>query len=117
MLTDVLASGRVIRGWLGVEPQTMSPQLAQALGITDTRGVLISGLLRNGPAHRAGVMPGDVIVAIGDTEVNSPRELMDRIAAEKPGSKVALRLQRKKETLTLDTEVAERPANGSGMGD
>ncbi|MFP5383289.1 MAG: trypsin-like peptidase domain-containing protein, partial [Gammaproteobacteria bacterium] len=95
VLTDVLASGRVIRGWLGVEPQTLTPQLAQALGITAPRGVLISGLLRNGPAHRAGVQPGDVIVAIGDTEVNSPRELMDRVAAEKPGSKVALRLQRK----------------------
>ena len=117
VLNDILAQGRVIRGWLGLEPQTLTPQLAQALGIPATRGVVVSGLLRNGPAHRAGVLPGDVITRLGNREIGLPQELIEQVAALKPGTAVALTIARKGKTITVDAIVAERPAQGSPTRD
>lgn len=117
VLNDILAQGRVIRGWLGLEPQPLTPQLAQALGIPATRGVVVSGLLRNGPAHRAGVLPGDVITRLGNREIGLPQELIEQVAALKPGTSVALTIARKGKTISVDATVAERPAQGSPTRD
>ncbi|MFZ5757854.1 MAG: trypsin-like peptidase domain-containing protein [Pseudomonadota bacterium] len=117
VLNDILSHGRVIRGWLGIEPQLLTPQLAQALNLPTTRGVVVSGLLRNGPAHQAGVLPGDVVTKLGDRPVTMPRDLIERVAALKPGTAVTLTIARKDRTLTVEAVVAERPAQGSPTRD
>ncbi|MFZ5722326.1 MAG: S1C family serine protease [Pseudomonadota bacterium] len=113
VLNDILAHGHVVRGWLGLEPQLLTPQLAQALGIRETQGVVVSGLVRNGPAHRAGVLPGDVITELNGDPVLAPRALVERVAALEPGTSVRLTLARKGMTQTVTAAVAERPVNGS----
>ncbi len=122
VLRDILANGHVIRGWLGVEPQALTPELAAALGIPARQngainGVVVSGLVRNGPSHAAGILPGDVIVAIGDKTITAPRELIDGVAALKPGTKIKLRAFRRDKEFTVDAVVAERPTQGATTRD
>ncbi len=110
VLNAILANGRVIRGWLGVESQALTPQLAQALGHEGSDGVVVSGLVRNGPAHAAGMLPGDIIAEIDGKPVTSPRQVIDQVAALQPGARVRLRVQRGEKSLDLEATVAERPA-------
>ena len=113
VLEAILANGRVIRGWLGIEPQALTPELAQALGIGEARGVVVSGLVRNGPAHVAGLLPGDVVTGADGRAIDAPRDLIDRVAALKPGTTVTLQVMRQGRSLTAKAVVAERPANGT----
>jgi len=122
VLRDILANGHVIRGWLGIEPQALTPELAAALGIPARQngardGVVVSGLVRNGPSHAAGILPGDVIVAIGNKTITAPRELIDSVAALKPGTKITLRAFRRDQEFTVEAVVAERPAQGATTRD
>ncbi len=122
VLRDILANGHVIRGWLGIEPQALTPELAAALGIPARQngardGVVVSGLVRNGPSHAAGILPGDVIVAIGNKTITAPRELIDSVAALKPGTKITLRAFRRDKEFTVEAVVAERPAQGATTRD
>ncbi len=122
VLREILANGHVIRGWLGVEPQALTPELAAALGIPARQngainGVVVSGLVRNGPSHIAGILPGDVIVAIGDKTITAPRELIDGVAALKPGTKIKLRAFRRDKEFTVEAVVAERPTQGATTRD
>ena len=122
VLRDILANGHVIRGWLGIEPQALTPELAAALGIPARQngardGVVVSGLVRNGPSHAAGILPGDVIVTIGNKTITAPRELIDSVAALKPGTKITLRAFRRDKEFTVEAVVAERPAQGATTRD
>jgi len=110
---EILKNGRVIRGWLGVEPQALTPELAHALGMPEARGVVVSGLVRNGPAHVAGLLPGDVVSELGGKAISSPREIIDGVAALKPGTRIRLTVMRAGKALTMDAVVAERPAQGA----
>jgi len=117
VFAEIIKNGRVVRGWLGVEPQALTPELAQALGMPTARGVVVSGLVRNGPAHAAGVMPGDILAELNGKEINSPRDVIDRVAALKPGVKVNLRVLRRDKDMKMEVVVAERPAQGSPTRD
>ncbi len=119
VMDDILTHGKVVRGWLGLEPQMLTPQLAQALGLpVDTQGVIVTGLIRNGPAHKAGILPGDVITALDDKSILSPRALIAGVAARDPGTKVQLSVLRKNnKRVTISAAVGERPANGSPTRD
>ncbi|MFP5439848.1 MAG: trypsin-like peptidase domain-containing protein [Gammaproteobacteria bacterium] len=118
VLDDILEHGHVVRGWLGLEPQFLTPQLAQALELPGTQGVVVTGLVRNGPAHKAGVLPGDVVTALDGKAILAPRELIDAIAAHEPGTTVKLSLARKgNKVQTVSAVVGERPANGSPTRD
>jgi S1-C subfamily serine protease len=109
----LVAKGRVIRGWIGVEPQTLTPELASTLGLTDTRGVLVTAVLQDGPAALAGVRPGDVVVSVDGTPVDSPAELLRAVAALQPAQKAALEVRRDNALVVLRLTVAERPAPGN----
>jgi len=109
VLEQIVARGEVTRGWVGVEIQDITPELAESFGLRDARGALIAGVLRNSPADRAGIRPGDVLVAIGEQSIADPRAMLDLVAGLAPGQKARFRVRRGAEAVDLDVEVGRRP--------
>lgn len=95
VLESIVKEGQVTRGWIGVEPQELSAELAQTFNIQAARGVVITGVLQNGPAAAAGIRPGDVIVAVAGSPVQNVTELLSAVAGLKPGVSAPLNVQRK----------------------
>ena len=104
--------GRVVRGWIGVTTtQAVTPELAQALGLGDAKGLLIAQILRNGPADKAGIKPGDVIQKVNGIEAKTARVMVDLVADIQPGEDVKIELTRGGNSQTVHVEVIERPTN------
>ncbi len=110
VMEQIIAKGHVVRGWLGVTAQEVTPDLAESFGLHGTQGVLVSGVLNNGPADRAGLRPGDVISRVNDTTTNTPYEILNAIAVQPPGSRITVYGWRGEDELKLDAFVEERPA-------
>lgn len=109
VLEDIVKEGKVTRGWIGVEPNNLSPELAETFGVKANKGVIITGVLQNGPAARAGVRPGDVITGVGDKSVDNVQELLTAVAGLKPGNAARFALQRGKDKMELDVTPGPRP--------
>ena len=104
--------GRVVRGWIGVTTtQAVTPELAQALGLGDAKGLLIAQILRNGPADKAGIKPGDVIQKVNGIEAKTARVMVDLVADIQPGEDVKIEFTRDGNSQTVHVEVIERPTN------
>ena len=110
VMDALIEHGRVIRGWIGVEPRDLTPELSEALGITARRGVLIAGVLQDGPAGASGLQPGDLVTAVGSVTVNSTAELLRTVAALRPKTQVSLAIVRRGQDLRVTLTVAQRPA-------
>lgn len=108
VMQDLIEHGRVIRGWLGIEVQELTPQLAESFNLESSDGVIVSGIVRNGPAHRAGLEPGDILLAINSETITTGRDLMRRIARTKPGETVRFEVLRNDRKLSLLAEMSER---------
>ena len=109
VLDGIVRDGQVTRGWIGVEPNDLSPELRETFGVAASNGVIITGVLQGGPAAKAGVVPGDVIVAIAGKPVQDVSELLAQVAALKPGVAAQFSLQRKKQDLQLAITPGLRP--------
>lgn len=109
VMDSLIRDGKVIRGWIGVEPRDLSPEIAETFNLSTKTGVLITGVLHDGPAARGGVRPGDVVVQIGPTPVNNTAQLLNAVAALKPEATVAVVVKRGNATLNLTVQVAQRP--------
>ena len=110
VLESIVKEGQVTRGWIGVEPSELTPELAQTFGVKpDTQGVIITGVLQNGPAATAGIRPGDVITRVADQPVRNVSELLSGVAALKPGTSSKFALQRQGSSLSLDVTPGLRP--------
>ncbi len=110
VMEQIITHGRPLRGWLGFEGQPLTPRLAAALGLPpDRRGMVVTGLVRGGPAHRAGLRPGDVVVAIDGKPVREARAALAIIAGHRPGDRVRLEVLRDGQRLTLEATAIERP--------
>ena len=109
VLEGIVKDGVVRRGWIGVEPADLSPELMETFGVNAKRGVLITGVLQNGPAAQAGIRPGDVVVEVGDKEIGNVSELLSSVAALKPGTAAPFSLQRRNETVKLEVTPGLRP--------
>jgi serine protease DegQ len=115
VLDAIVRDGQVIRGWIGVEPQNLSPELAQSFGIKNNEGVIITGVLQNGPAAQAGIRPGDVITAVNGNKVNTVPELLGAVAALKPGQPAPLDVTRRDARQQVQITPAQRaPARRAG---
>jgi serine protease DegS len=114
VMTQIVENGRVIRGWLGVSMQSLTPALAESLGIEFGDGVLISGVLADGPGDRAGLSPGDLIVAIDRKPVTTARQMLQAIARKAPGTPLSLTIRRGGEQMAQVAIVGERPALAGG---
>lgn len=110
VMESILANGSVTRGWIGVEPQNLSKELAESLGLPgNTAGVLLSGVLEGGPAARGGVQPGDVLIAVNDNPTKDVRGLLNQIAQISPGNQAKLTILRKGKELELTAQAGKRP--------
>ena len=110
VMESILTNGSVTRGWIGVEPQNLSKELAESLNLPkDTTGVLISGVLEGGPADKAGMKPGDVLTQVNGQAVNDVVTLLNRIAQTSPGDEAKINLLRKGKAMTLKMQVGKRP--------
>jgi serine protease DegQ len=109
VLEGIVRDGQVTRGWVGVEPLELTPELAETFGLKQTQGVIITGVLQNGPAFKAGLKPGDVLVRVAGHEVSTVGELLTQIASLTPGVSVQLDVVRRNQPLSLDVTPAQRP--------
>jgi len=105
----IKAGGTVARGWLGVELQPLTDRLAKQLGLENTRGALVASVLQDGPAHQAGIEPGDVIVRWNQTEIKEPTDLSMAVARTAIGSKATVVFLRDGQQQTATVTVGERP--------
>ena len=109
VMDALLRDGQVTRGWIGVEPRDLTPELATSLRLPLSQGVLITGVLQDGPASRGGMRPGDVVVSIAGTEVANTAQLLTAVAALKPQTVANVAVQRGAQALQLNLTVAQRP--------
>ena len=113
VMEDLIRDGRVTRGWIGVEPREISAEVAQSIQLPAAgQGVLIAGVLQNGPAARAGVRPGDVILQVQDQPVRNVAELLQHVAQLPPGQMARLSLWRDNNTVQVQVTPGERPRPG-----
>lgn len=110
VLSNIIEHGRVIRGWLGIEAQMITPQLAESFGLSNTDGVIIAGVLRNGPADRAGLQPADIVLRLNDQAVYDSQSLLRLITQRKPGDTLKITGLRNGQEFQTEATVAERPA-------
>ena len=109
VLEGIVKDGQVTRGWIGVEPNDLSPELAETFGVKAKEGVIITGVLQNGPAAQAGIKPGDVVVKVGDKPVNNVSELLSSVAALKPGTPAQFNLLRRDSKVDVAVTPGLRP--------
>lgn len=110
---QLIASGHVTRGWLGVVAQPLTPNLAVQLGIKATRGVVLMGIYDNGPA--ATLQPGDVLLSANGVSINSPGQLLDQVADLAPGSTLTLQISHNGKTSQVTVKVGTRPDKVQGI--
>ena len=115
VLDGIVQDGQVTRGWIGVEPSELSPELAETFGVKASEGVIITGVLQDGPAARSGLRPGDVIVGVGEKKIVSVPALLSTVAALRPGEKAVFEVQRGGQILELDITPGLRPAQRRPM--
>jgi len=115
VMEQIIKSGSVTRGWIGVEAQGITPPLAESFGLESTLGAIIAGVLRGGPADKAGVKPGDVLVEINGKPVADPQGMLNLVAALEPGSTARLKLKRRDKDIELNVTVGRRPKPQSSV--
>jgi Do/DeqQ family serine protease len=109
VLEGIVRDGQVTRGWVGIEPLAVTPELAETFGLKQSTGVIVSGVLQNGPAATAGLRPGDLLLMVAGRPVKNVDELMTQIAALAPGKRVELEVLRRNERVMLEITPAQRP--------
>ena len=113
VMQQLIQHGRVIRGWLGIEVQDITPELAESFRLKSTQGVIVAGILRNGPAAQAGLRPGDIIIKLNDMEIDNTRQVMNTIANIKPDEDIKIEIMRQGKAMTLEGTVGQRPEQRS----
>ncbi len=109
VLDGIVREGKVTRGWIGVEPNELSPELAETFGVKATEGVIITGVLQDGPAAQGGIRPGDVIVQVAGKPVTNVPGLLSSVAALRPGEAAKFQVQRGNRVIDLELTPGLRP--------
>ena len=109
VLEQIVKTGSVTRGWIGVEVQEITTPIAESFNLDDTRGALIAGVLRGGPADKAGVKPGDILVEVQGKPVADPSGMLNLVAALAPGQAARVKLKRQGRDVEASITVGRRP--------
>jgi serine protease DegQ len=109
VLDSIVKHGQVVRGWIGIESQDITPELAGNFGLGRERGAIIAGVVRGGPADRAGMRPGDILLAVNGRKVGNTGDMMNLIAELPPGEKAPMTVMRKNRETILAVTVGRRP--------
>jgi serine protease DegQ len=109
VMESIISSGQVVRGWIGVEPQDITPELAESFGLQRKSGTIIAGVLKDGPADKAGVKPGDILLAVEGKPVSDTTDMLNQIAQLTPGEKANLTILRLNKESTFNLVVGKRP--------
>jgi serine protease DegQ len=109
VMDQIIAHGTVVRGWVGIEVQDVTPEMAESFALKAAQGALIAGVRRGGPADRAGIRPGDVLLAVDGRPVHDSTSLLDLISALTPGSRAELSLFRQGAEKSIPVTVERRP--------
>lgn len=109
VMEQIIKSGSVTRGWVGIEVQDLTPELAESFNLAATEGALIAGVLKGGPADTGGVHPGDILLAVNGSKVMDSSSLLNLIAELRPGEAAQLTVARKQQVLKLSIRVGRRP--------
>jgi S1-C subfamily serine protease len=110
VMEQIIKSGTVTRGWVGVEVQEVTPELAESFRLPSTSGALIAGVMRGSPADKAGIKPGDLLVAIDGKQVKDAQVMLGLIAALAPGQGARFTLRRDGKDIELPIAIGKRPA-------
>ena len=109
VLDQIVRTGAVTRGWIGIEAQDINQELADSFELATTEGALIAGVQRDGPADAAGVKPGDILLSVAGKSVKDPQAMLDLIAALTPGEKTPFTFRRQKEIVEAVITIGKRP--------
>ncbi|TFW22136.1 Do family serine endopeptidase, partial [Massilia arenosa] len=109
VMEAIIKTGQVERGWIGIESQDITPEIADSFNLKQENGAIIAGVVRNGPADKAGMKPGDILIAVNGQAVTDTNVMLNLIAALKPGGKAKLTVLRKNKQSTVDVNVGRRP--------
>jgi|SRR5450830_1658243 len=109
VLEGIVKDGQVTRGWIGVEPNDLSPELAETFGVKAKEGVIITGVLQDGPAARSGIKPGDVITQVAGKPVSNVADLLSSVAALKPGTASKFSVLRRDSQVEVAVTPSVRP--------
>lgn len=109
VMRSIVERGQVVRGWLGLEVQALTPELAESFGLLDSPGILVAGVYRDGPAAKAGLQPGDVILKIANENAQDGRTSMNQVARMQPGDDIKIEILRNGQPRTLTASIGVRP--------
>ena len=109
VMKSIIEHGQVIRGWLGIEVQPLTAELAESFGLAGRTGIVVAGIFRDGPAQKAGLQLGDVILSIDGAPASDGRRSMNQVARIKPSDKVSIVVMRNGKEIKLTAEVGLRP--------
>ncbi|HEY3597690.1 MAG TPA: Do family serine endopeptidase [Paraburkholderia sp.] len=109
VLESIITTGSVTRGWIGVEPQDVTPEIAESFGLDQKTGAIVAGVLKGGPADKAGIKPGDILIGVNGQDITDTTRLLNVIAQIKPGTDAKVHLVRKNKELDLTVMIGKRP--------
>ncbi len=109
VMEAIIKNGQVVRGWIGVEPQDITPELANSFGLAKTSGTIIAGVLKGGPADKAGIKPGDILISVDEKSVTDTTSMLNLVAQLTPGEKTKLTILRKSRESMIEVTVGKRP--------
>ncbi|WP_454723380.1 MULTISPECIES: Do family serine endopeptidase [Cupriavidus] len=109
VMESIISTGSVTRGWIGVEPQDMTPEIAESFGLEAKEGALIAAVVQGGPADKAGVKPGDVLVSVDGQAISDTTALLNAIAQLKPGAEAKMKVVRRGKPAELTVMIGKRP--------
>ncbi|WP_412526846.1 Do family serine endopeptidase [Burkholderia lata] len=109
VLESIITTGSVTRGWIGVEPQDVTPEIAESFGLSQKSGAIVAGVLQGGPADKAGIKPGDILISVNGDEITDTTKLLNTVAQIKPGTSTKVHVVRKGKAFDLNVVIGKRP--------